>query len=114
MKKIFIIMLIAACNFSKAQEKPAVVTTTITVHGNCGECKERIETAVDIKGVKASKWDSKAQALTVTYKTDKVTLDQIKKAILESGHDVGEEKAQDVVYNKLPKCCQFRDHKCEK
>ena len=114
MKKIFIVMLFITCNLIKAQEKPAVITTTITVHGNCGECKERIENAADIKGVKNSKWDSKTQVLTVSYKPEKVALDQIKQAILQCGHDVGEEKAPDVVYNKLPKCCKFRDGKCAK
>lgn len=115
MKKIFIILLFITSSLAKAQEaKPAVVTTTIAVRGNCGECKERIETAADIKGVKTSKWDSKAQMLTVTYKPEKVTLDQIKEAILKAGHDVEDQKAPDVVYNKLPKCCKFRDGKCEK
>jgi mercuric ion binding protein len=115
MKKIFTVMLIAACSIINAQEKAsAVVTTTLAVHGNCGECKERIENAADIKGVKTSGWDSKTQLLTVTYKADKVTLDKIKEAILKAGHDVGEEKAADVAYNKLPKCCKFRDGKCEK
>jgi copper chaperone CopZ len=115
MKKIFIIMLITACNIYKAQEKtPGVVTTTLAVRGNCGECKERIENAVDIKGVKVSQWDEKSQLLTVTYKPEKVTLDQIKEAILKSGHDLEDRKAQDLTYHKLPKCCQFRDQKCAK
>jgi len=115
MKKIFFSVLLMACSLVNAQDKTnTVVTSTLTVHGNCGECKERIETAVDMKGVKAAKWDVKSEVLTVTYKSDKVTLDQIREAILKSGHDLGDEKAADVVYNKLPKCCQFRDHKCEK
>jgi copper chaperone CopZ len=115
MKKIFLGMFLVACSLVNAQEKTnTVVTSTLTVHGNCGECKERIETSVDIKGVKASKWDSKTQILTITYRSDKVTLDQIKEAVLKSGHDLEDQKAPDLVYNKLPKCCQFRDHKCEK
>ena len=112
-KKIFIFMLLLACSPVNAQEKSSVVTTTLTVRGNCGECKERIENAADIKGVKVCKWDAKAQILTVTYKSDKVTLDQIKQAVLKCGHDVEGEKASDLVYNKLPGCCKFRDRKCE-
>lgn len=114
MKKIVFIMLIVACNLVSAQEKSAIVTSTLMVKGNCGECKERIENAADVKGVKQAKWDEKAQVLTVTFNSSKATIDQIKQAVLKSGHDVGEEKAPDTVYNKLPKCCQFRDHKCEK
>lgn len=113
-KKIIFIMLLAVCQLSNAQDKNSVVTATLSVKGNCGECKERIENAADIKGVKLAQWDEKAQMLTVTYKPDKVTMEQVKQAVLKSGHDVGTDKAQDLVYNKLPKCCQFRDHKCEK
>lgn len=112
-KKIIFIILLAACHLSNAQDKTSVVTATLLVKGNCGECKERIENAVDIKGVKVAQWDEKAQMLTVTYKPDKVTMEQVKQAVLKSGHDVGTDKASDLVYNKLPKCCQFRDHKCE-
>lgn len=115
MKKIFMIMLIVACDIMNAQDKTAVVTTTtLSVQGNCGECKERIENAADIKGVKLASWDSKTQVLTVTYKSDKVTLDQIKEAVLNAGHDVGDQKAPDMAYGKLPGCCKFRDRKCEK
>jgi copper chaperone CopZ len=114
MKKIFIAMFFITCNMINAQEKSAVITATFAVRGNCGECKERIENAADIKGVKNSKWDVKTQVLTVIYKPEKVTLDQIKQAVLQCGHDIGDEKASDVVYNKLPKCCKFRDGKCEK
>jgi len=115
MKKIFIVLLFMSCSLAKAQEaKATVVTTTFTVNGNCGECKERIENAVDIKGVKTSTWDSKTHVLSVTYKPDKVSIDQIKAAILKAGHDVNDQKATAEVYNKLPSCCKFRDGKCEK
>ncbi len=113
MKKILFIMLFVVCHIVNAQEKSSVVTTTLTVKGNCEECKERIENAADIKGVKLAKWDAKAQILTVTYKSDKVSIEQIKQAILKCGHDVEGDKAPDMVYNKLPKCCQFRHNKCE-
>ncbi len=113
-KNIIFIILFVVCNLANTQEKNAVVTTTLSVRGNCGECKERIENAADIKGVKVSKWDSKTQVLSITYKPEKVTLDQIKQAILKCGHDVENDKAPDAVYSKLPQCCKFRDRKCEK
>ncbi len=90
-----------------------VKTATILVKGNCEECKERIENAADIKGVKISSWDEKTQILTVTYKSDKVSLVQIEKAIAVSGHDAADIKAGDASYKKLPSCCKYRDRACE-
>lgn len=88
-------------------------TMTITVNGNCGECKERIENAADIKGVKVCTWEEKTHIATITYSPDKVTPDQIKQAIVKAGHDVDNLKASEAGYKKLPKCCQYRDNKCE-
>jgi copper chaperone CopZ len=115
MKKIIIVMLLLACGITNAQEKnKEVVTVTFNVKGNCGECKERIENAADIKGVKLAVWDKQTQTIKVTYRTDKVSESQIKQAILKSGHDVEDKKAPDAIYNKLPECCKFRDKKCVK
>lgn len=91
-----------------------VKTSTIAVKGNCEDCKKRIENAADIKGVKFSSWDEDKQMITVTYKSDKVTLDAIEKAIAASGHDVGNTKGNDANYKKLPECCKYRDKACEK
>lgn len=113
--RIFIILIISflsTCSL-KAQDN-AIKTATIPVKGNCEECKKRIENAADIKGVKFSSWDEKNQVLTVTYKADKVTLEEIEKAIAASGHDVADLKATDASYKKLPGCCKYRDKSCEK
>jgi len=92
----------------------AVKTVTITVKGNCEECKKRIENAADIKGVKYSSWDEDKQVITVTYNSAKVTLEQIEKAIAASGHDVANLKGDEASYKKLPDCCKYRDKACEK
>lgn len=116
MKKIFIfISLVIACSFIQAQEKNKnVVTITFKVKGNCDQCKQRIENSADIKGVKFAEWDEKAQALKVIYKADKVTEQEIKQAVLKSGHDVEDQKAPATTYDKLPSCCKYRDKKCDK
>lgn len=113
MKTIILFISLFLTLSSNAQDKGVVKTVTIAVKGNCEECKKRIENAADIKGVKLAVWDEVAQSVTVTYKTDKVTLEQIEKAIAASGHDVGAVKGNDVSYNKLPNCCKYRDSKCE-
>lgn len=107
---VFIIgLFISIVSFGQAK---STQTTTFTVKGNCEQCKERIENAADIKGVKICKWDEKTQVATVTYAPDKVTPEQIQQAIAKAGHDVGTFKATDASYKKLPDCCQYRDKAC--
>jgi periplasmic mercuric ion binding protein len=96
----------------KAQQGP-IKTETFTVRGNCEECKERIENAADIKGVKKTVWNAETQVATVTYDTEKTSVLKIQEAIASFGHDAGSVKASDKKYKSLPKCCQYRDRKCE-
>lgn len=105
--KAIIIFIISI--FFSVKLDAQVVTSTISVKGNCDECKERIENAADIKGVKTSAWDEKKQAISVTYDSQKVSLDEIEKAIAKSGHETGHQKADPKAYNSLPACCQY-DH----
>ena len=101
-------------SMSAMAQDTTIKTATISVKGNCVECKKRIENAADIKGVKFSSWDEDKQTITVTYKSDKVSLEQIEKAIAASGHDVAHQKGNDASYKKLPECCKYRDKACEK
>lgn len=110
--KTIIIIFISILFSVKLQAQ--VVTSTISVKGNCEECKERIENAADIKGVKTSAWDEKKQVLTVTYDSKKVTLGGIEKAIAKSGHETGHEKADLKAYKGLPACCQYENGECKK
>jgi hypothetical protein len=108
---LFIISLFTFLNI-KSQNKN-IITSTISVRGNCEECKNRIENAVDIKGVKLAVWEEKNQVLTVTYNPEKVSLLQIKNAVVSKGHDADTLKAKEIIYNKLPTCCKYRNNKCE-
>lgn len=110
--KAFIICIIAILFSVKLQAQ--VVTSTVAVKGNCEECKERIENAADIKGVKNCIWDETKQAVTITYDSKKVTLDQIEKAIAASGHETSHAKADLKAYNGLPACCKYQSGDCKK
>ena len=112
MKTIIIFLSLFITITTKAQSK-GVVTNTISVKGNCAECKTRIENAADIKGVKLATWSEDTKILTVTYNSDKVTLEQIENAIAAKGHDADSVKGNDASYKKLPSCCKYRDTKCE-
>src|ERR1700743_1969645 len=105
-----IIFLLGA--FTAPAQNKTLATATISVKGNCEECKKRIENAADIKGVKFSEWNEEKQLITVTYRTDKVTLDEIEKRIAASGHDTGNLHGSGSAYQKLPACCRYRDEKC--
>lgn len=77
--------------------------------GICNDCKERIENAAYLHGVKRADWDKHAQELTVSYKPAKVSLLQIEKSIANAGHDAGEIKASDSAYAQLPSCCAYHE-----
>lgn len=103
---IFILTLFFKALFAQS----TVVTANIKVYGNCTMCKKRIETALDHKGVKLAKWDTKTKNLEVTYNTGKVTEMEIHEIIASVGHDTDKVKAKDEVYATLPFCCLYRDH----
>jgi mercuric ion binding protein len=108
---VYIITFICIAIASNAQTKSSkVVTADIKVYGNCGMCKERIETALDTKGVKQAKWDPTTKNLNVVYVPTKITEQQICDIVAKAGHDTDKSKAKDEVYAKLPFCCLYRDH----
>lgn len=90
-----------------------ITTSTISVKGNCGECKDRIENAADIKGVKTSNWDKDKKVLSITYDSQKVTLAQIEEAIAKAGHSTASVKADGKAYKKLPTCCKYEQGECK-
>lgn len=109
------IIIICAILFSlNSQSQTSIKTTTIAVKGNCEDCKERIENAADIKGVKLFVWDVKTKIATVTYNPEKVTILQIEQAIANKGYEAGNEKANQAAYQKLPTCCQYKHGECKK
>lgn len=97
---------------SFAQGK-TIKTDTITIRGNCGQCKTRIEEAAYVKGVKNAEWNKKTQLLTVTYSTSKTNINKIATAIAKAGHDSRLSIAEEKIYKKLPSCCAYRTGVCE-
>lgn len=85
-----------------------IVSDTLFVQGVCDMCKDRIENAALIKGVKKASYDKQSHELIVFYKPEKVNLDTIEKEIAKAGHDTRNYKADNEVYNRLPECCAYR------
>ena len=110
--RTFIIIIVSFFSLNLMAQQ-GIKTETFVVKGNCEDCKERIENAADIKGVKILTWNSDTKVAEVTYNSEKVTLKQIKEAIAAKGYDAGEIAGDNKAYNKLPGCCKYRDGKCE-
>ena len=105
---IFISIIIPVTVFSQVS---ADSSSSFKVAGSCGICKQRIEKAAKINGVKKASWDVATQLLSVTYDTSTIIFKAIIDAIVNAGHDTESKKAAVNIYNQLPDCCHYRDKK---
>lgn len=106
--KTFIIAAFALIS-TMAVGQSKITKTSLEVDGLCGMCKERIENAAYIPGVKQVNWDKETHELTLVYKNDKVTEQEIIASINAVGHDVKGHLATDEQYANIHGCCRFRD-----
>ncbi len=109
MKQLLILVLALFSVGLQAQEKKNKnAKYTFEVNGNCETCKQRIETAAySVKGVKSAVWNIETHQLELIINEEKTDVAAVKKAIVAVGHDVGELKADDAVYDKLHHCCKY-------
>ena len=108
MKKMMLLMA-AVLTLSTAEAK--TVKTTFEVKGNCGMCQKRIEQAArSVKGVTSARWNKANNQFSLVYDNKQTSPEKVQQAIAASGHDCGKFKADQKVYDKLPKCCQYRDN----
>lgn len=109
-----ILFIIAITLSIKVTAQSSIKTITLSVKGNCEQCKERIENAADIKGVKKCTWSDKTQVATIIFDTTKTTDITIEKAIAKAGHETANQTANDKSYNQLPTCCKYKQGACQK
>lgn len=109
MKNLFLVLatLLITTTSYNTFAKEATQKETFRVSGNCESCKNRIEKAAKIDGVKKAFWDEKTKMLTVTFLASKVNIDQIQQSVAKSGHDTEKYKASDETYKNLPDCCHY-------
>lgn len=109
MKSLYITLTLALMTtVSFGQSK--IVKDSINVYGNCIMCERRIETALEIPGIKLADWDYSTKKLFIAYRSDKITEDEIHQIIAKVGHDTDKAQATDSVYTQLPFCCLYREH----
>ena len=107
---IFTLLLVAVPFLTQAQkQKKAVTTCEFTVEGVCEMCKERIEEAALIHGVKLAEWDKTSGKIKVIYREDRISEQEIHEAIARAGHDTNLVTADSAAYAKLPNCCSYKD-----
>jgi copper chaperone CopZ len=103
---LFSILAFAAFSFSFKPDT-GNITEKFKVYGTCGMCKDRIEKALIVKGVKYAIWDKDTEMATVKFNPAVVTLDQLHKNVAAVGHDTDLVKADDKVYENLHSCCKY-------
>jgi periplasmic mercuric ion binding protein len=98
------ITLFSLFSFSSFAE---TITSTFKVSGECGMCKKKIESSLRVKGVSKVNWDLESKTITVSYNSDKISIDEIHERIASVGYDTEKVKAKDEEYNKLDACCRY-------
>jgi len=89
------------------------ITTSFSVYGSCEMCKERIETALDRKGIQTAYWSLEDQKVFITYQSDIFSEEQLHNIVAMVGHDTDKVKADKIVYQNLPGCCHYRKEEAE-
>lgn len=110
MRNIFLGMMLLFVTLSiQAQDKKNKnAKYDVEVNGNCEQCKKRIEKAAfSVPGVKSADWHMDDHMLHLIINEEKCSLTDVKKAIAKIGHDAGDIKADDDVYDKLHSCCKY-------
>ena len=108
MKKLSVIILISLLGYFSSATAQETKTDTIKVYGNCGMCKATIEKSLKKKdGVLSKNWNKETKILTVTYNSEKITIQKIGEKIASAGYDNQYATAPDEAYNNLHSCCQY-------
>lgn len=93
------------------QKKSTIDTAYIKTSALCGDCKERIESTLNYqKGVKFTELNLETKIATCVYKPSKVSLSELRLALVGVGYDADEMKADPEAVKLLPKCCQPGGH----
>ena len=107
MQKYIYLFLLVFGLFSSVDISAQATKISFEVAGKCDMCKDRIESALDVKGVRMAYWSIDTKICKVTYNPSKITEKEIYKILAEAGHDTPACKAPDKAYNGLHHCCRY-------
>lgn len=94
---------------ASTSDNPKKIESHFRVEGLCGMCKDRIENAIDVKGVVYSEWNRETRDLFVVYKPGRIGETQLHRLINQAGHDTEKSKASDEAYSAIHSCCKYRE-----
>jgi len=97
-----ILLLFVQTGFSQTQ-----TSEKISVSGECGMCKKKIEKAAKDAGASYAVWASDTKILEVKYDGKTTSSDKIQQQIADAGYDTQKFRAKDEVYEKLSPCCHY-------
>ena len=107
--KNLILFLFLALSTSIFAQKPIVIT--IQTSAQCGDCKERIESALNqTKGVIYAELNLETKVVEVKFKESKTSKEALKGVIVSIGYDADDRKANLEAQKALPLCCQPNGH----
>lgn len=103
-----LLLLFVLPALSMAQDvKKKTEVVYIQTSAQCGECKQTIEAAVNkLKGIKKAELNLTDSKLMVEYTASKTSPEEIKRAVVNSGYDADDMKADAAAYKALPMCCK--------
>ena len=101
--------LLSTTLFAQDAKNEKFTSTVFKVFGACEECKDRIELAIKVRGVRLGIWNVETKMLILEYDSTVISLEKIQNKILSVGHDLETKKANDKVYNSLDACCRYRE-----
>ena len=87
------------------------ITVQIQTSAQCGDCKERIESALNqAKGVVYADLNLETKVVEIKFKESKTNKETLKGVIVSIGYDADDQKANLDAQKALPRCCQPGGH----
>jgi mercuric ion binding protein len=108
-----LVLLTFATSFVSTPAKKTEVVNILT-SAVCESCKARIEKALkSTDGVIEANLNLDNKKIKVKFYSDKITADQIRTVIANTGYDADNVKHTEAAFNSLPHCCQKAGGTCE-
>ena len=102
------IAILGFASSTLAQIKVSDKAVIKTPYLQCEKCQEKVEFFIGHEaGVTSVRVDIKKHTTTVTWLTDRTTLENIKTAIANLGFDADDIEAEEFAFKHLPKECKL-------
>lgn len=105
MKNLFLLLVL--CLVMAGFTPPRTETVRIKTSAICEMCKERIEKSLLLlRGVKDADLNLDDKTVTVSYLPKKVSVEEIREKIRQTGYDADGSPADQKAHDRLPACCR--------